>query len=121
MSAIKPEGQLSDQPDFLSMLLQQLIRAVIYSEILIDPLALDESIISLKINYRMFKILQLTIFSTCSRFSNSTQPPAWSSSRYPPSLSSLNRGELTASLSDVSLTLISEYGEKDKALLRRVN
>ena len=58
MSAIKPEGQLSDQPDFLSMLLQQLIRTVIYSEILIDPLALDESIISLKINYRMFKILQ---------------------------------------------------------------
>ena len=58
MSAIKPEGQLSDQPDFLSMLLQQLIRTVIYSEILSDPLALDESIISLKINYRMFKILQ---------------------------------------------------------------
>lgn len=58
MSAIKPEGQLSDQPDFLSMLLQQLIRTVIYSEILIDPLTLDESIISLKINYRMFKILQ---------------------------------------------------------------
>ena len=58
MSAIKPEGQLSDQPDFLSMLLQQLIWTVIYSEILIDPLTLDESIISLKINYRMFKILQ---------------------------------------------------------------
>ena len=58
MSAIKPEGQLPDQPYFLSMLLQQLIRTVIYSEILIDPLTLDESIISLKINYRMFKILQ---------------------------------------------------------------
>ncbi len=61
--------------------------------------------------YQKFHYLEFKISSTFSLLSKSTQPPAWSSTRTSPSLSSVNSFECNASLTEVSLTLISEYGE----------
>ena len=50
--------------------------------------------------------------STCLRFSYRTHPPLWSSISTSPACKSRNNLDFIASLRDVSLTLISEYGEK---------